>query len=495
MTRRRISFFVRTLSSPILLCLLFGTSVFAQARPQPVTIGDITVSGSVRTRVEAWDWFEGNANGDYAYPGSLVRVAFGQSKKPFEWQIELAVPFILGLPDDAVAPGAQGQLGLGASYFAANNSSRNAAMLFVKQGFIRFRDLGGVSGQSLKVGRSEFIDGTEVSPGNPTLAALKRDRVAHRLLGNFVFSHVGRSFDGVQYAVDKGALNFTALAGRPTRGVFQVDGWGELNVNVLYGALTGQIPSATDAGDWRLFGLGYSDARDTVVKTDNRPPAARRADTRHITIAMVGGHYLEAVTTPAGVVDVLTWAAGQAGSWGALSHRAVAFAAEAGWQPSRLTTLRPWIRGGYNYGSGDHDPSDATHGTFFQALPTPRVYARFPFYNMMNTGDAFAELLLRPSSRFTVRTDVHALRLSDPQDLWYQGGGAFQPGTFGYVGRPSTGQTSLATLYDISADYTLSPHVFLGGYYGHAAGGRVTQALYPQGNGASLGYVEMTLRF
>ena len=163
-------------------------------------------------------------------------MSLSQSRKPFDWQFEAALPFLLGLPDDAISPGAQGQLGLGSSYFAANNRRTEAAMLFPKQAFIRLHDVGGVAGQTLKIGRMEFIDGAEVTPKDPTLAALKRDRIAHRLVGNFAFSDVGRSFDGIQYGLNRGRLNLTLLASRPTRGVFQVDGWGELNADVYYGA-------------------------------------------------------------------------------------------------------------------------------------------------------------------------------------------------------------------------------------------------------------------
>jgi hypothetical protein len=80
--------------------------------------------------------------------------------------------------------------------------------------------------------------------------------------------------------------------GRPTRGVFQVDGWGEMNINVFYGALTGQIGGKRSASEWRLFGLGYADERDNVVKVDDRPLALRRADTGHIQIGTYGGHFL-----------------------------------------------------------------------------------------------------------------------------------------------------------------------------------------------------------
>jgi hypothetical protein len=480
--------------------LLFGyfaasPAVWGQSSaPAPFKIGDITVSGSLRTRVESWDWFSGAADNQYTFPGSILRLGLGQSKKAFDWQIEFALPFLLGLPDDAIAPGAQGQLGFGATYFAANSRNTNAAMLFAKQGYIRFKDLGGVAGQSLKLGRMEFIDGTEVTPKDSTLAALKRDRIAHRLIGNFAFSDVGRSFDGVQYALNRSRLNLTLIGARPTRGVFQVDGWGELNVNLFYGALTGQIPGKSASGEWRVFGLGYSDYRDGVVKTDNRPTAIRAADTGHINIGTYGGHYLQTIGTPAGALDFLAWGALQNGSWGRLAQRSSAFAAEAGWQPPVAGALRPWIRGGYDYGSGDGNPNDNTHGTFFQVLPTPRVYARFPFFNMMNNRDAFGEVILRPGKALTIRADIHSLRLANRNDLWYSGGGAFQPWTFGYTGRPSNGQLGLATLYDAGADYNVNNHAAIGAYYGRAMGKLVIQSIYPNGRNANYGYLELTFR-
>jgi len=469
--------------------------VVAQSHDDPLKIGDVVVSGSLRTRVESWDWFQGNASNEYTFPGSIFRLSLSQTSQRYDWQLEFAVPFLLGLPDNAIASGTQGQLGVGASYFAANSNSTNAALPFVKQGFLRFKGLGGMEGQSLKVGRMEFLDGTEVTPANPTLAALERDRISSRLLGNFAFSDVGRSFDGLQYGLNGSKLNWIMFGARPTRGVYQVDGWGELNINVFYGALTGQIGGKKSASEWRLFGLGYSDYRDGVVKTDNRPLAVRRTDTGHINIGTYGGHFLHTTETVAGALDVMFWGALQNGSWGSLAQRSGAFAAEAGWQPPVLSRLKPWLRGGYDYGSGDKNPNDGTHGTFFQVLPTPRIYARFPFFNMMNNRDTFGELILRPSKKLTVRADGHSLRLANSNDLWYVGGGAFQPWTFGYTGRASGGQSGLATLYDASADFNLSRYFLLGLYYAHAAGKLVIQSIYPSGQDANLGFVEMTFKF
>lgn len=477
----------------VLLLAPLSTRVAAQA-PAPgvpaLNPGGVAVSGSVRTRLESWDWFGDTENGTYTYPGTLVRIGLGQVRKTRDWQVEFSVPVLVQLPEQPIGAG---PAGLGANYFVANGRSTNAAGLFVKQAFFRFKDLGGVSGQSLKIGRMEFFDGAEVAPKNQTLAALKRDRVAARLLANFGFTHVQRSVDGIRYATDRPTLNVTLLAARPTRGVFQVDGWGELNINVVYGAITRQFGTAANVGEWRLFGLAYRDDRDRVVKTDNRPLAARQADRRHLNVQTFGGHYILAVGSPRAPIDLLLWGAEQTGSWGEISHRAGSFAAEAGWQPK--VALAPWIRGGFDYASGDGDPSDSAHGTFFQVLPTPRLYARLPFFNLMNSADVFGELMLRPSKRLTIRTDIHSLRVADGNDLWYQGGGAFQLATFGYVGQPVNGRRSLATLYDASADIVLTARMSVTGYYGFAAGGAAPAANYSGNNHAALGYAELFVRF
>ena len=73
---------------------------------------------------------------------------------------------------------------------------------------------------------------------------------------------------------------------------------------------------------------------------------------------------------------------------------------------------------GFYDGSGDDNPSDKTHGTFFQVLPTPRPYARFPFFDMVNNRDINASLILRPHKQVTISSEFHALRLSSEKDLF-----------------------------------------------------------------------------
>jgi hypothetical protein len=71
-----------------------------------------------------------------------------------------------------------------------------------------------------------------------TLGAVIRDRVANRLIGNFGFTHVQRSLDGVHFSRGMSGTNITVVAALPTEGVFQVKGMKELNVEIVYGALT-----------------------------------------------------------------------------------------------------------------------------------------------------------------------------------------------------------------------------------------------------------------
>jgi hypothetical protein len=229
--------------------------------------------------------------------------------------------------------------------------------------------------------------------------------------------------------------------------------------------------------------IEYDDLRH-ILKTDNRPLAIRQRDLDNIRIDTFGGHTLHAFETAAGTFDLLAWGAVQTGRWGDQQHRAGAMDVEGGIQPKVLAMLRPWLRGGYFWSSGDGNPNDNTHGTFFQVLPTPRPFARFPFFNMMNNEDAFGILTLRPDVKLTVSSEFHSLRLSNAADLWYSGGGVFQPWTFGYTGRATSGRKSLANLYDMSIDYRVNPHLTLAAYVGYAQGLAAMSTIYPNNRDA-----------
>jgi len=505
--KKKVPRLLPVLAVILLVCLCLGPAGAqpAQEKPQEKTAasagpatnpkaGGVTFSGSLRGRVENWSWFETpGAEDSYTFGAFQLRLALAQKTEHIDWQVEGIFPVLMNLPTGAVRPPPEGQLGLGGSYFAANG--RQDASAVFRQGFVRFKGILGDTASSLRLGRFEFAEGAEVMPADPTLAAVKRTRIAQRLVGAFGFSHVGRGFDGVEYVRKTESNNFTFLAARPTEGVFQLRSLHELDIDFYYGALTRQFVRDKAKSEVRVFALHYHDGR-LVLKTDNRPQALRAADTRDIRLTSLGGHYLGAFGKGPGKTDLLVWGVGQFGHWGLLDHRAGAIAIEGGYQfPA---PWKPWVRAGYFRSTGDGDSADDKHTTFFQVLPTPRVYARFPIYNLMNNQDLFGELRLRPVNKLSLSTQVRYLRLSNRQDLWYAGGGAFQKQTFGYLGRPSNGQSGVGTLFDLSIDYQFTSTTAVTFYLAGLHGSGVQAAIYPAGGdhpGARFLYFEFVQRF
>jgi len=159
----RIAAFALTLSQ----MTAFSEFCYAQAAPP----GNLPVSISVydRTRIDTWQWFAAPPqSGTYSYFESLLRAGVAQYLHQLDWQLELAQPSVLGLPDDAISPiAAQGQLGLGATYYASNGNNTNAAAAFLKQGFLRYHFNG--TDKNLRLGRFEYIEGQETQPKNAAM--------------------------------------------------------------------------------------------------------------------------------------------------------------------------------------------------------------------------------------------------------------------------------------------------------------------------------------
>jgi hypothetical protein len=56
-----------------------ATTLPAAATPAPIKIGDWTVTGSWRTRVEGWNWFDAPGfDDDYSFAHSFLRIGIGR---------------------------------------------------------------------------------------------------------------------------------------------------------------------------------------------------------------------------------------------------------------------------------------------------------------------------------------------------------------------------------------------------------------------------------
>ena len=471
----------------LLLITLIVPNANAQTNNTENEHGTFMLGGSVRNRTEFWDWFEPGKSvpsrgNNYTFNGTLLKINGLYENKNTAGFIEFAVPFLIGLPDNAVAPAPQGLLGLGANYRGVNRG--NFASIFLKQAYYKLHkeQLG-----SIKLGRFEFSDGLEVLTGDPTLDWLKKARIGQRLIGPFGFTHIGRSFDGFEVKYNKPTFNATVFGAFPTQGVFDLQGHKDIsNIRVLYTGVTKKGTKINNEG--RLFYIFYNDAREHgLVKTDNRPLSTRLLDNKDLFIHTIGSHYIHKV----GPFDFLGWGAVQLGKWGLQDHFAYSWDTELGFQPPKIP-WKPWLRIGTTQSSGDDSPTNGSHRTFFQILPTPRIYARTPFFNMMNTRDFFIQLILKPYKKITTRLDFHHLRLAQSNDLWYVGGGAFRKGIFGYGGRPSGGHNSLANFIDLSFDYQINPKTKATFYFGHTIGRNTVKEIYKGSRRGSYFYWELT---
>jgi hypothetical protein len=472
------------------LTVLLSAAMSICAQGQQASAPSHPVSAFVyeRARAQAWQWYEAEPyQNSYGYGESLLRFGLSQSLTHWDWRLEISQPTIIDAPNDSVSPvTAQGQLGFGGTYYASNGNNSYPAAAFLKQAFARYNFHG--ADKNIRLGRFEFFEGLETKPKDPTLAWIQSNRVSQRLISNFGFTIAQRSFDGVDAHYGQGSWDLTAMAARSDQGVFNMNGNPELNVDVQYLAY-----SKSDWKDrfvWRLFAVGYHDGRTGIAKTDNRPLPIRQADHQNIRIGTYGGDFFTIVPTGAGQFDFMGWGVLQNGQWGPQDHRAGAAAIEGGYQLMHAPST-PWVRGGWFRSSGDNNPNDNKHGTFFEILPTPRSFARFPIYNLMNLDDKFVQVIDRPLHSWELRSDLHWLGLTSGKDLWYQGGGAFDNKVFGYTGRPSNGFSSLTSLADISSDWHATHYLDVNMYYAYSWGKSVIGSIYPQDRQAQMGYLEL----
>lgn len=367
-----------------------------------------------RVRGEFVDWFatppnRSNSNHRYNFVGNKFQLGVRMKRDPYELFVQFQDTTVGNVPQDAV--------GFGSTYFANTKKTlQNGAIL--RNAWAGTQTLFGVPGLFIKGGRQLYSSGMEAPPKDPGLSWLQANRLSQRLIGPFDWTHAGRSQDGAQVGYDAETWNATAFGFRPTFGGYNVDANRELDVT-----LAGAVLSKKEI-EWLGTTVGqlsyyYHEDRRDLVYVDNRPAAALAADAgRSARIHTVGGNVVHVLPLGPGTADGLAYGYGQFGDWQSLTQRAWAYGVEAGYRFTEVWA-KPWLRAGINSASGDTDPNDRTHGTFFQMVPTAQLYAQFPFYNMMNNQDVLAQCILQPDPRLSVRLDFHWLRVNSSRDLVY----------------------------------------------------------------------------
>ncbi len=484
-----LAFVLLTFALPRLVAALPETPPLTTSGPDGSAF---TLSAGNRLRGEFADWFDGGgaaANSDYGYLGNRTQVGLLAKWRGLSGFLQYQHTVLDGVPQHAA--------GIGGTY-RANTKSDFQEGGWLRQGWLQGEATHADWKLTAQGGRLRYQDGLESVSKQPLLEWIRRNRIAERLVGPFDFTHIGRSYDGGRGTVETPALLLSGFYFLPTSGGFEISAGRHMGIDL--GGLTlmkKDSPNLLPGTEARLFYIHYRDHRPDdgdVVVVDNRPLPARQADQRGIEVETIGGEIVYTHALGPGYVDGLAWSAGQVGEWQSLDQRSWAYALEGGYRFASVPWT-PWIRTGIFRSSGDDDPADGDHGTFFQLLPTSRIYAYTPFYNLMNNQDVMVQLITRPLARLTTRLDFHWLRVTEGRDLLYFGGGATKRDFFGYGGTPAGGAHETAYVVELTLTYTVSRNLELQTYCGHAFGQGVVDNGFPRDRDLTYGFVEGTLTF
>ncbi|MGE3958474.1 MAG: alginate export family protein [Vicinamibacterales bacterium] len=462
--------------------MLTATVSTAGAQPSPAPAATAPPTPTWRAsatnvmRLESWRYFEprpGGGDPDYTFLADRLRVDVRGHWARVDLTLAGQYVGMAGLPDRAAGPGA---LGTGGLYFDQGSRASNASQVYLRFANLRFPAV--ARGVDLQIGRMGYLSGSEAPSGVPKIETVKRQRLDARLVGEFEWSIYQRAFDGVRVDVTRPRWRATGVAFMPTQGGFARAASTTMREVVVAGATLSSRPTSAPGGKTQVqaFGWQYHDARNVTQRPDNTGRTSPGVD---IDVSTIGATLLGAYPIGPGEVDVFAWGVAQTGQWYGDDHRATAVAIEGGYQWTKAP-WRPWLRAGLFHASGDDDPADDSHGTFFPLLPTVRRFSQTTAYGTMNLRDVFVQAQARPRPAFGLRLDLRRLELASAADLWYAGSGATlaRGAVFGYAGRRSNSSTRLGTAVEASADYAFTPRVSMNVFAGRLRGGPVVTGTF-----------------
>lgn len=464
---------------------LSPSSAFAEAPQSNISFGDFSADMSLRARYEVTDWLDPKvppADPSYSFGHTKLQFGLKYAHASLKAYAQGQYFRLYDLPDDGAGPGT--------AYFVSNDKEHSPGDFVLRQGYLSYAG-GGASGT---IGRFLYSNGIEGLSKDEAVIKLRQKRISDRVFGAFDFT-AGRSFDGARAGWNQngmGALDVAAF--RPTQGGLATDGSSEIEDIFVFTSALSVSPELAGSADIQFFYYFYGDDRGgDAVKVDNRALDARKLDQDKIEIHNFGFHAVDVYRTGGVQFDWLVWAVAQAGDWGTLDHSAFANALEGG---ARLMEVsgKPWFRLGWDWSTGDANPNDGHHHTFFQMLPTARQYAETPFYNLMNNQDLFANAAVDVAEGVNVKTEAAYLWAAQARDLLYSGGGATKETQFGYSGAPLSDSRAIGLLASLQGSYQVSSFLTLALYYGHLFGAGALEAGFER-NDIDYGFAEAILKY
>lgn len=344
--------------------------------------------------------------------------------------------------------------------YAAGNASTGGqenSMLDLHQGYFDLRKLFDMP-LTVRVGRQEIVWGD------------------HRVLGNFVWSNVGRVFDAGRFMWDTDTIHAEVIAAKidedgfllngQTSGTAGGSGGSDENMYAAQLAFKKLVPSAL----LELMYICKSDQDDSAINSTLATTGNTAAAGDPINIHDFGAR-IDGKMPNLDAIDYTLESHVQVGNYGTQNQEAWAFAGKAGYTLKNVAWT-PRIGFEYDYASGDSDSSDNTHETFDNLYPTNHMAGIYGFADLVswqNMHDFRGNIKVSPTKKLTVQADYHYFLTAEEGDGWYLANASLASAR--PAGGYDTSDDELAQEVDLTVSYDLYKNVkILAGYSYFAAG-------------------------
>lgn len=335
----------------------------------------------------------------------------------------------------------------------------------------------------------------------PLTAKVGRQVLAYgdeRLVGSFDWDNIGRTFDAVKlrYEGDFGWVDaFSSHVVLPTDQSFD-----EGNKYDYFSGVYGSTRKLVPKFESQLYVLADNAGSQSPTESGTTVKGNSPRD-----IYIIGTRW-QSLPGQFGAWDMNGEFAGQFGDYQypaatpgvvngqRLNHLAYATHIEGGYT-FKGPSLKPRLSLGFNYGSGDDNPGDRTHGTFVNLYPTNhKFYGGMDFWSWQNTLNPYAALTVTPAQGLSVQLTYNVFWLATTSDFFYQANSAARI-TGGYGIQPMNSNFAGQEI-DLIATYSVKDFLKLQGGFGHYfTGDYINQAMSGVGGAhdANWFYVQLLL--
>ena len=420
----------RALSTIVCIIAIF---IFATVAEAALDRERLTIGGEVRERYEFRDDADFNKVVDDAlsFISSRIRLHAGYEVTP-----DLVIFF---------------QMQDSRLFGSETSTASNEKNLDLHQGYLQLKNLGP---WVLTLGRQEMIYGDQ------------------KLVGNFGWSNIGRSFDGIKMGYDTGRV-------RTDLWLATIRKFANTGADPTF-VPTPTVPSVSNRKEQTFFGMytTYSGLPEVSIEpyvlflwdtgsggliTD---PAAQ--DQRRVTLGLrLAGKAM------AESIDYTAEGAYQLGGIQSKDIAAYAGAVKLGYNFTPGLPGRLGIE--FDYASGDDNPADGDFKTFENLFPTNHIhYGYMDYVGWRNMQDLRFSLGVKPTQTASISLDYHLFWLAREADHWYAASGRIFRST-----PAGNSEKELGQEIDLVGYVVIKEKFRLEGGYGHFYPGQYAETNFP----------------